>query len=196
MIKIAHRINTSKELKNIPVEFGVEIDIRTCGYDLILHHDPYTDGEKLVNWLKSFQHKFLILNVKEEGLEDQLLKLMKKSKINNFFFLDQSFPFLIKSINDGVKNCAVRLSEYESIYTVLKLSGKVDWVWIDFFSRFPLNRTDINLLKREKFKLCLVSPELQGYSAEKEIPKIINILGEDINKIDAVCSKQIELWTT
>ena len=100
------------------------------------------------------------------------------------------------NLNDGIKNCAVRLSEYESIYTVLKLSGKVDWVWIDFFSRFPLNSNDINLLKREKFKLCLVSPELQGYSAEKEIPKIINILGEDINKIDAVCSKQIELWKT
>ena len=40
---------------------------------------------------------------------------MKLHNINNYFFLDQSFPFLMKTINSGVKKVALRLSEYESI---------------------------------------------------------------------------------
>ena len=36
---VIHRINTIGELHNIPQRFGCEIDIRTSGSNLILHHD-------------------------------------------------------------------------------------------------------------------------------------------------------------
>ena len=194
MIKISHRINTIDELKKVSCNFGVEIDIRSDGSDLILNHEPYSKGELLEDWITSYDHEILILNVKEEGLEEEILKLIHKRKIKKFFFLDQSFPFLIKSINNGTKECAVRISEYESIHTVLNLCNKVDWVWIDFFNYFPLSIDDLNILKEANFKLCLVSPELQGHSAETEIPKLINFLGKNIYDIDAVCTKRLELW--
>ena len=73
MILISHRRNLIKELKSTPREYGVEIDIRTRGNDLILHHDPYEHGVLLKEWLKFYNHSFLILNVKEDGLEEELL---------------------------------------------------------------------------------------------------------------------------
>jgi hypothetical protein len=40
---IAHRINTIEELKQIPKEYGVELDLRDFRDGLILQHDPFKD---------------------------------------------------------------------------------------------------------------------------------------------------------
>ncbi len=190
---IAHRINNSKELTSIPLDLGVEIDIRTDNDQLILSHDPFKKGELLEDWLDHFQHKTLILNLKEEGLENRVLELMYKFDISNFFFLDQSFPFLIKTLKKGIKNCAVRISEYESFETAINLKGKVEWVWIDFFTKFPLNIDEVNILKKLNYKLCLVSPELQGYDLDKII-QLKEMLKNQSISVDAVCTKEYTLW--
>lgn len=191
---IAHRRNTIEELLLVPVEYGVEIDIRSYAGELILHHDPFCAGEKLEDWAACYRHQFLILNVKEEGLEQRILEVMDAHGIYNFFFLDQSFPFLIKWSRLGERRCAVRVSQFESIDTALTLSGKVDWVWVDCFSEFALTHEDFLRLKNAGFKLCIVSPELQGRNAEIEIPKMIEILRERQILVDAVCTKRIDLW--
>lgn len=191
---IAHQRNTIEELKITPREYGVEVDIRSNDGRLIIHHDPFISGEDFEAWLRHYNHSTLILNVKEEGLEDRLIKLMKKYHIENYFFLDQSFPFLIKWSKLNEHNCAVRVSEYESIETALALAGKVDWVWVDCFTHFPLLCRDAERLQGAGFKLCLVSPELQGRSAKVEIPMLVNLLYERSIKPEAVCTKQPELW--
>ncbi len=190
---IAHRRNNLNALKSTPNKYGIEIDIRTYAGELIIMHDPFCNGIKLNDWLKSFNHGTLILNVKEEGLEENILEIMKNFKINNFFFLDQSFPFLIKTVTNGEKRCAVRYSEYESINTVLKLKGLIDWVWIDFFNKFPLNKETFEILKDNQFKLCIVSPELQGFGKE-DCHKLKEYIEKNNLMIDAVCTKNLEIW--
>lgn len=191
---IAHRRNTIEELKATPNEYGVEVDIRSNNGQLIIHHDPLNLGENFEAWLKHYQHGTLILNVKEEGLEPSLIELMKKYYITDYFFLDQSFPFLIKWSNLGEHCCAVRVSEFETIETALTLSGKVDWVWVDCFTHFPLSDIDAKRLQDAGFKLCLVSPELQGRPAEIEIPQLAQLLYEFSIKPEAICTKRIDLW--
>ncbi len=195
MHRILHRVNTKDDLLKIPKEFGVEVDIRTKGNQLIMHHDPFKDGEDFEDWLEVYQHGILILNVKEEGLEDRLIELMGKYNIDDYFFLDQSFPFLIKTAKNNEKRCAVRVSEFESIDTVITLANKVDWVWVDCFTHFPLTTDQAEKLQTElKFKLCFVSPELQGRTEiehVKEFIQGIKLLGI---KGDAVCTKYPELW--
>lgn len=191
MLIISHRINTSASLLKTPVRFGVEIDIRSNENQLILQHDPFLPGETFSDWLKNYKHAFLILNVKEEGLEKAVTELLKKYGITNYFFLDQSFPFLIKSANQGETRCAVRYSEFESIDTVLSLSGKVNWVWADCFTQYPLTKSSEEKLHQHQFKLCLVSPELQGRT---EIEKTQHWLKENKINIDAVCTKNPTLW--
>jgi hypothetical protein len=191
---ISHRRNTLQELASTPQKYGVEIDIRSFGAELILQHDPYVEGESLDSWIKFYKHGTLILNVKEEGLEERLIALMKAHNITDYFFLDQSFPYLMKFAKKGESRSAARFSEYESIETVLSLSGLVDWVWVDCFTHFPLTSEDAIKLKNAKFKLCLVSPELQGRNADIEIPQMIQILEDRSISVDAVCTKRPELW--
>ena len=194
MIIISHRRNTISELLSTPVKYGIEVDIRSSLNKLTIHHDPFSEGECFNSWIELYKHETLILNVKEEGLEQRLISCMEENNITNFFFLDQSFPFLIKWANYGEKRCAVRISEFESIDTALSLSGKVDWIWVDCFSRFPLNKSDYIRLKNAEFKLCLVSPELQGRTDESDILDLKLLLKSNGFKMDAVCTKRADLW--
>lgn len=191
---IRHRRNTSLELAETPHQYGVEFDLRSKGSRLILHHDPFVDGEEFGAWLERYRHGTLIVNVKEEGLEQAALDILRAQNVERFFFLDQSFPFLIKTARAGERRCAVRVSEYESIETALALSGRVDWIWVDCFTRFPLSKSDADLLHDAGFKLCLVSPELQGRSAEQAIPEMKSLLTSLDIAIEAVCTKAPDLW--
>src|SRR3989339_672364 len=189
---IAHRRNTMSELAATPAKYGIEVDIRSYGDKLVIHHDPLIEGESFDAWIAAYQHGTLILNVKEEGLESRLIPLMQKYRIDDYFFLDQSFPFLVKWAKAGERRCAVRVSEFESTDTALTLTGKVDWVWVDCFTRFPLSHEDGQRLKNAGFKLCLVSPELQGRDAETEIPLLIQLLAERDIQPEAVCTKRTD----
>jgi hypothetical protein len=194
MLYIAHRINDIDQLKQIPSEMGVEIDIRSNGQDLILQHDPFTPGTQFHEWLKCYHHQLIILNIKEEGLEERILSYLDEFNITNYFFLDQSFPFLVKSARQGQKQIAVRVSEYESIKTVKNLAGQAGWVWIDYFTKFPLDPSEVNELRQLGFQLCVVSPDLQGYEPEIEISKLANLFNSLEIKLDAICTKRPDLW--
>tara|TARA_B100000963_G_scaffold361806_1_gene399807 strand:+ start:11729 stop:12328 length:600 start_codon:yes stop_codon:yes gene_type:complete len=194
MILISHRRNSIEELKNTPNEYGIEIDIRTKGKDLIINHEPYESGELLNEWIEFYDHSMLILNVKEDGLEDRLLEVLKKKNIKNYFFLDQAMPSLVKYSLSGESKCAVRISEYESIETALNFAGKLDWVWMDCFTKFIITQDIADKLHEMKFMICLVSPELQGRNPEKEIPLTVSYLKQNNIEIDAVCTKMPDLW--
>jgi hypothetical protein len=189
MYCIAHRRNTSAELARTPRELGVEIDLRSIGPRLVVQHEPYVEGEDLEHWILGFAHRTLILNVKEEGLEARLLALMAQHGVDDFFFLDQSFPFLIKTVSGGEPRCAVRVSEYESMQTALSLAGRAGWVWIDCFQGFPLARSELVALHQAGFRTCLVSPELQGRRDAQEIAGLARQFAEWGVKPTAVCTK-------
>ena len=184
---IAHRINTLSGLVEIPHEFGVEIDLRDRGERLILQHDPFTDGEDAEPFFAGYKHGTLILNIKSERIEFKILELLQKYKIENYFFLDSSFPMIYQLVQRGETRSAVRFSEYESIDTVMKLEGLVEWVWVDCFSFLPISRELYSHLKNCGFKLCLVSPELQG--RPDDIPLYRDKLKEDGIVFDAICTK-------
>jgi hypothetical protein len=191
---IAHRRNRIAELVATPRDLGVEVDIRSRGDRLVIHHDPFAEGEDFLAWIDCYRHGTLILNVKEEGLESRLLAVMAARGIEDFFFLDQSLPFLVKTARQGERRCAVRVSEYESVDTALSLAGMVDWVWVDVFTRFPLQAGDAARLRGAGFRLCVVSPELQQRADEREVPALRALLAERGIAPDAVCTKFPERW--
>ena len=78
--------------------------------------------------------------------------------------------------------------------TALRLAGKVRWVWVDCFTRFPLSGKETALLRDAGFKLCLVSPELQGRTGDGEITRMRSLLAAESIEIDAVCTKTPERW--
>ena len=193
---IAHRINTIEELKKIPKEYGVELDLRDFGDRLILQHDPFKDGEDFEEYLKNYNHGTMILNIKSERIEHKVLELIQKYNIKKYFFLDSSFPMIYLLSKTGEKNIALRFSEFEGIDTILSMTGKVEWIWVDCFSKLPINYEIYKLLKNNGFKFCLVSPELQGQN--EKLASYKQYLQNEGIVFDAICTKiyNIEKWNS
>ena len=191
---IAHRINTIEELKQIPFEYGVELDLRDYADRLVLQHDPFKDGEDFEEYLKHYNHGTMILNIKSERIEHKVLELIKKYDIKKYFFLDSSFPMIYLLSNNNEKNIALRFSEFEGIDTILNMKNKVEWIWVDCFSKLPITNENYMLLKENGFKFCLVSPELQGQSEKLEEYK--EYLSDNNIFFDAICTKiyNINKW--
>lgn len=194
MLIIKHRVNTIDELKKTPRNFGVEIDLRSEKGKIYLHHDPFKKGINLEKWIKYFNHKFIVLNVKEEGLENKILKILKKSKINGkFFFHDQTFSSMLKNMKKT--NVSIRYSEFEDIKNKNLIFKNISWVWIDHFTKFSLETSFYKYLKNNKVKICLVSPELVKKSNNSKIKNLKNKLKVKKIKVDAVCTKLPNLWS-
>ena len=157
---IIHRVNKIKDLKTLPKKFGAEIDIRTMGSKLILNHEPFNKGDILENYLENYKHKTLVLNLKEAGIEKEVLKLVKIHLIKSFFLLDVEMPYMYSATKKGQKNIAVRFSEYESLDLTKYFQGKLNWVWIDTVTKLPINLNNAKILS--KFKSCIVCPERWG----------------------------------
>lgn len=193
---IAHRINTVEELKQIPCEFGIELDIRDYKDNLILQHDPFKNGEDFEIFLNHYNHGTMILNIKSEGIEHRILGLLNKYKINEYFFLDSSFPMINVLSSNGEKNIALRFSEFEGSDTILSMYKKIKWIWVDCFTKLPITIEKYKIFKEHNYNLCLVSPELQNQDHKIETYKQY-IQNEGI-KFDSICTKykNINRWNS
>lgn len=191
---VLHRRNSIHDLNATPSDFGVEVDVRIFNGELVCAHDPFVPGERFEDWLSEYKHGLLIVNVKEEGLESKILELLSKSKVVDYFFLDQSFPYILKTVNTGNGNVAIRVSEFESPKTALSLGSRAKWVWVDTFSKFPLTKSEISELIKHGFKFCVVSPELHGRKSDLELDQLLQSI-RSLNFVpDAICTKFPEFW--
>lgn len=191
MEMIAHRVNTLEELRSLPLSRGAEVDIRTFGSRLVLNHEPKQDGPLLDDWLGEYRHGTLILNVKEDGLEQEILQLLTRHSISQAFFLDQTVPASVALARRGEHRFAVRYSEFEPLEGALKFAGQARWCWLDCFTHLPMELSQWQQLKAS-FKLCLVSPELQGHDPREAIP-VFKMLVKRF-PVDAVCTDFPDLW--
>ena len=194
---IAHRINTIEELKQLPTEYGVEIDLRdNLDGEIYLQHAPFILGDDFEEYLQNYKHGTMILNIKSERVEIKALELLKKYNIQNYFFLDSSFP-MIKLLTDrGERNIALRYSELEGLENLKLMQGKCDWVWADCFTKFPLTEESYKTIKELGYKICFVSPELEGQ--EDKISEYRKIADAGKITFDAICAKKhnFQIWTT
>jgi len=188
MFFCCHRINTVEQLKKIPMQYGIEIDLRdNFNGEIHLSHDPFQEGELFSNFLQYYNHKFIILNIKSERIEYKVLELIKKHNITQYFLLDSSFPMIYKLSNEGEKNIAIRFSEFEGLDAVLAMKGKIHWVWIDCFTKNPLTSEAYKILKDAGFKLCFVSPELQNQ--QEKLKEYKDFFNKENILLDMICTK-------
>ncbi len=192
---ICHRINQAAGLADIPVQYGAEIDLRD-GLDgrIYLQHDPFTPGEDFEEYLKSYRHGTLILNVKSERIEEQALALVQAAGVREYFFLDSSFPMIHLLSQKGITDTALRFSEFEGLDTIRTMAGKAKWVWADCFTKCPLTAENTAELKALGYRICIVSPELQG--RPEDITAHAQYLKENGILPDAICTKahNLPLW--
>ncbi len=192
---IRHRVNQMEELKVIDPGWGVEIDVRSDlsrPGQLHLSHDPWVKGDDFEAWLRLFKSRSLrgplVVNTKEDGLEERLTDLLGQSGITNYFFLDTAFPTFKKwTLDKKDPRFALRLSAYETADN-FRFFGGDRWVWLDCFDAKPIDAQAISALAG--FRLCLVSPELQGGPLES-----IAQFAPLAPHVQAICTKRPDAWT-
>lgn len=189
--QIKHRVNQIEKLQDHLVSWGAEIDLRsdvTEPKKIHLSHDAWVKGDDFEKWLEVFKSKkiqgTLILNTKEDGLEERCLELMTAKSLDNFFFLDTTIPTLVHLGKKYKKYFAVRYSSYENLELCVALKEHATWAWVDCFNRQPVTVAEVLALKQAGFKVCLVSPELQGgqQSDKMNFKDLIAVS-------DAICTK-------
>jgi hypothetical protein len=194
MIIYEHRINSKQSLLGVSPNRGVEVDIRTDSGKLILAHDPFVEGELFSDWLTAWNGQPLILNVKEDSLEESILDLLDRHQISDYFFLDQSYPSIRRMISQGIKKVATRVSDFEDLRTAL--SSGSEWVWLDSFSGdWSYIKEAVTAIHENNQKTCLVSPELQRPGSESELIRLQQMLYENHLQVMAVCTKKAESWS-
>ena len=185
MFIVRHRVNT---LERISPELGIEFDVRESSFGVMVTHDPWTPGPSLNEFLDAQKGRpFYIVNIKCEGIESRVLDALAKHGITNFFLLDCSFPTIVKLSASGESRLAIRRSEYEDI--PLSLRGKVEWIWIDCFSKVPVSQKECEMLRALGFKLCFVSPELHGRPND-----LLDYGIQMTGYVDMVCTKLPNAW--
>jgi len=192
---IIHRVNRTEDLKMLPPQYGVEIDIRAEGDRLVLNHEPHQTGDDLESYLRECKGRFVIFNIKEAGIEDEVVRLAEKYGVADYFLLDVEFPYIYRATRkDRFRKIAIRYSEAEPIEMALAQKGLLDWVWIDTNTQLPLDRMSYSQLKDAGFKLCLVCPERWG--RPEDIPTYREQMKADGIELDAVMTAQelVKKW--
>lgn len=192
MIKIIHRVNTIQELKSIDNNYWVEVDLRSYGKDIILNHEPFESWDYFEEYLKYYNHKIIILNIKEAWIEEKVIELVKKFWIKDYFLLDVEFPYIYRASRNWNKNIAIRYSEDEVLEQALLYKNKLDYLFVDTNTKLPLDK---NIIKKiEWFKTCLVSPDRWG--REFDIVNYKNTLIDLNFRFDYVMvwKKYLNLW--
>ena len=79
------------------------------------------------------------------------------------------------------------MSDYEGFETITKIKHLAKWAWVDCFKRIPLDEKKYKLLKKYKYKICLVSPELHRRSISNK--NFFKLIKDKKIKIDMLCTK-------
>lgn len=191
---IIHRVNNLDKLSKINKDYGVEVDVIYEKNQLLLKHSPFDTSSGLVSledFLKVYDNKRIIINVKTSGIEEKIINTANKYS-DNFLLLDVEFPFIVKNYKNYGKYLMLRISRYESINDLQYFKNYIDWIWLDTYQSFEFNKDFINLLNL--FNICLVS--IERWDENYNISNFINEVSDlDLN-IKAVMTdeKKVKDW--
>jgi len=177
--------NSLSSFKNsIDQNFGFEIDIRSFNGELIVSHDPLDDKNKSIRFcdvLSYYQinnsEVFIAINIKEDGLDFLIKKILTKFDIENYFVFDMSIPDMVIYSNSNI-TFFTRQSEYEKHPALYE---KASGIWLDEFDSHWINDEIIQFHHNNNKKICIVSPELHDRDFTDEWKKYKKILSSKTN---------------
>lgn len=185
-----HRINTLEDLETVPAGLGLELDLRSDGPDIICTHDPFRRGLTMDTFFAHLKDRPLVLNVKCEGIVDPVLEACARHGLEDFFFLGLSLSDTMKCVQRGERRVANYYCEHDHPEQPLSWAGKVGWLWVDCFTRYPVH-DDVWDELADRFTLCIGSPELYGHPPDVQATIRAQLEGRTYHE---VCTKKPELW--
>lgn len=147
--------------RSFALGFGTETDIRDRNSKLVISHDMADDHaltvEAFFDIYKSHQQPLpLALNVKADGLQAELKRLLTEYEIDNYFVFDMAVPDGLLYVRQQFRTYT-RHSEYEPVPPYYELA---QGVWLDEFNGHWLEDDVIEQHLANGKSLCIVSPDL------------------------------------
>lgn len=178
MIILSHRGYWKEtQEKNLPIAFersfslgfGTETDIRDYKGELVISHDIADENCISVKEMFEVYNKYdntlsLALNIKADGLQLKLKKLLEEYKIENYFVFDMSIPDGLGYLKQNIK-AFTRESEYEKVPSFYE---EACGIWLDEFQCHWITKEVIEKHMKNNKKICIVSPDLHKREYEKE----------------------------
>lgn len=156
--------------------FGIETDLRDSGSEIVISHDMPKGNEpkfsELLELLKG-QNLPLALNIKADGMADEIKRLLKKFNHANYFTFDMSIPEMIYQHKKGLKIFSGLSDIIEKPIMLKEARG----VWLDSFNYDWFGEKEIKEQLNSGKKVCIVSPELHEREHRKIWEKYKNIKG-------------------
>lgn len=156
--------NTKTAFKrSFKLGFGTETDIRDSGSTLVISHDiPLQSAMNVEDFFDLYQSEGqglpLALNIKSDGLQTELKRMLSRYEIQNYFVFDMSVPDGLRYLADEFQ-MYTRQSEYEkepSFY------HQAQGVWLDEFNIPWICSNVLDTHLENHKRISIVSPELHG----------------------------------
>ena len=145
--------------------FGIETDIRDLDGTLVISHDPATRQAAAPTTADLFEaysldgkNLPLALNIKADGLQVPLLKILREYEVENYFVFDMSVPDMAQYLRSGFRVFS-RHSEHENPPARYQ---KVEGIWLDAFESEWFGPDIIEQHLAAGKEVAVVSPELHG----------------------------------
>ncbi|WP_269622880.1 hypothetical protein [Prochlorococcus marinus] len=198
---IAHRILSIEDSEKIPKDIGLEFDVHAYNQKLVIAHDSFHNGDDFEDYLWSNRNRVLAINVKEEGIEDEIIRIANKVSLDKYFMFDLSFPVAYKMGQNYRSNICLRVSQYEML-NYKKCSDISSYLWVDTFDgSFWMTESDIENAQNNNFNLCFVSPELHYPSLRspslidtRKFDNKINSIKNSLSGTNYICTKNYQKW--
>ena len=139
--------------------FGIETDLRDiCGKIVISHNMPKGGEITFEQVLKIMNGRNLplALNIKADGLGEEINSLLKKYDHTNYFTFDMSIPDMVVQSKLGLKFFTGKSDIIKEPIMYKEAKG----IWLDSFYGDWFSKDEINSIIETGKEVCIVSPEL------------------------------------
>ena len=171
--KTADEKNTETAfVRSFDLKFGTETDVRDAWGELLISHDPPTQGANPVTFERFCEiyterggrenNLLLALNIKSDGLTAKIKETLSRHGITSYFLFDMSVPDMRPYVGQG-EPVYTRHSEYEPAPPLYDESAGV---WIDGFLGNWMTIDTIREHRAAGKAVCLVSPDLHKRAHE------------------------------
>ena len=153
---------------------GIETDLRDiCGKIVISHNMPQGDELSFEELLKLLNGRNLplALNIKADGLAEEIKRLLEKYNHTNYFCFDMSIPEMVYQHKVG-------LNVFTGISDIVPnpiMFQEAEGVWLDCFNSDWFGAEEILAIQKQGKKVCVVSPDLHKREFKQIWAKYKNI---------------------
>lgn len=165
--------------------FGIETDLRDiCGKIVISHNCPIGNEVSFEDILEDLGYRklMLALNIKADGQSDEIIRLLNKFQVSDYFTFDMSIPEMVVQSKQNI----AYFTGVSDICREGVLYTNSSGVWLDSFDslwydRFELSEIIKKVIDEDHKKLCIVSEELHHRDVKKqwECIKSVNYVGNE-----------------